>query len=992
MADPGTAQYSVQHALRLLLNRINTLLISPPLPLVKAGSSSITPKKPTQDGSCQTDPVDSALVKTKDIQLAERLDAQRQSQIAEATAQANKYARFQTTNANEHIDNPTMSAPNPTNVVIIASIVLVLTLSVMAYGVHFSSITAVRLRDLREKEAASEALASKIRLNTDEPQQTDRLLSLQFESTRTVLYNSPYVRDQDVMKLWNHLVALKLEPPEDEKDGDDDDDDDDNNNDTIVDWMSESFSIHAVVYSCSCAAVVVSLWSDAVWRDDLSLKRPKGQQFAQAWTLVIGVYALGCWFIDVDDGWITGAMCYVFTACFSYLPVFRLVQLIRFRATNQYDLELLKRFLPPPLMTNENLMQTYRHDIQLHSGDDTDDTSSDSSSRTRSHLPRHHQWCVWDRPLPAIPTSKAIGECWQPSKRREFCAPYYGISQQIVMVFEYILVSLTHKEFALVLYESITVFIVSTLLYMSRPDIDALLLPLLGSLFGVVVCVGRLCERSLGEYYLPRPVWVWFALLYSAVCFILGTTSTAGRSDILTDGKELPSLEVGVACRIYLVAFMSVWVWAYGFAELVIMKANVDTLSFQRVIQNVSTWCRTKNGIIAIVIHQGLYVGLFVFAMTEGIVTLLPFAVLFMIIGVLVAPMSLAWCILLYLPLATLLLPSSLLLSEVPMGVVLATISSVMNGPILEQAKLLLDAHYTVTIGGMLSLGVAMNYMFTEFWIIYMQTFSRNIRTAMGFAHALAMYLLMVALHVVAENENHSLLYLMYSLSACAALILSCQAFYPLLLNVSGLQSVAKEIVPVQTLSGMAFTEMETKGLSKAGINILVKKRKKMKRAESLKDQGILISNYMSLGGWEWLLYMLGLRTIFLVNENVIIRQVASLCVIIPIVSITYRYYRTWLCLSMDVIALCFATVARENILMILCLVLVVFHVVSHMLIKASKMVLFPAMIALVMAGAGGLIKVLQNTIDTNDAINDLYEEQAIWHLFRYINEHFEQL
>ncbi|KNC70364.1 hypothetical protein SARC_17112, partial [Sphaeroforma arctica JP610] len=67
----------------------------------------------------------------------------------------------------------------------------------------------------------------------------------------------------------------------------------------------------------------------------------------------------------------------------------------------------------------------------------TDDADSDAASsgdaeiRTRvsaRKTPGESAWCMWERPIPAIPTSETLSACWEPSKRREFSAPYYGVS------------------------------------------------------------------------------------------------------------------------------------------------------------------------------------------------------------------------------------------------------------------------------------------------------------------------------------------------------------------------------------------------------------------------------------------------------------------------------------------------------------------------------------------------------------------------------------
>ncbi|KNC77729.1 hypothetical protein SARC_09818 [Sphaeroforma arctica JP610] len=199
--------------------------------------------------------------------------------------------------------------------------------------------------------------------------------------------------------------------------------------------------------------------------------------------------------------------------------------------------------------------------------------------------------------------------------------------------------------------------------------------------------------------------------------------------------------------------------------------------------------------------------------------------------------------------------------------------------------------------------------------------------------------------------------------------------------------------MPVENFGGMALggdVETDHAQMGKAGLGAIVKRRKKAKRAEDLKDQGIIISNYMALGGWEWALYVVALRSVYLVNENTIIQQVASLCVVAPILSITYRYFRTWLCMSMDVVALVCATQARARVLMVYCLVLLVFHIITVMIIQVKRAALFPVVITLAMAAAGALIHALQ-TNESDEELGDLYEEALILDTLEYINSIFDK-
>ncbi|KNC70341.1 hypothetical protein SARC_17134, partial [Sphaeroforma arctica JP610] len=123
--------------------------------------------------------------------------------------------------------------------------------------------------------------------------------------------------------------------------------------------MGDNLTIQAVVYGVSCGVVLLSLWSEAVWTADLKVRRPETKRYAQSWILVMMCYSMGVWFMEVDEGYLPGVVCYVLTACLSYMPVWRLVQLVRYRMPIQHDLRLLKHILPPPLMTNENLTQKY---------------------------------------------------------------------------------------------------------------------------------------------------------------------------------------------------------------------------------------------------------------------------------------------------------------------------------------------------------------------------------------------------------------------------------------------------------------------------------------------------------------------------------------------------------------------------------------------------------------------------------------------------------
>ncbi|XP_063931486.1 uncharacterized protein LOC135143543 isoform X2 [Zophobas morio] len=417
-----------------------------------------------------------------------------------------------------------------------------------------------------------------------------------------------------------------------------------------------------------------------------------------------------------------------------------------------------------------------------------------------THL-RHRRG--WDRPLPYLPTWRFLDE-WQPSKRREVMSPVFALCCECVHCLDYGLFTFNALECCKLLYVKAAFTLCAFMLY--RLQHTSLLLYFL--IYGALTLVTLFCNiiDRFAPYEWLRPLWVYGVFMYSCVLLAIGNT--------ISDNEEI--------IFPFHTAFIPLFSVSFAYILLSIMNPQIRYCTYKDVILGLSSWIRTKCGIMCTGAHIFIYTCLYLFSLTNGVWTLKPLCIVGLLVGVLIVPINFGFCLLVHLPISLLLISSSVHLSTLDQMYALDLLEKVISGPLLEQARLALDIHCTSGIAGLLSFLLWFWHVFTLLWTSYLTLRSRTARYAMALFIYFFHYFVAVVLLAVAEKETNSMLHFVQTLLAFGSFFVGLQPSLPFMLNIDCAKTVAKITLPIGNITNLLTGEVEfgayMKDLKKRGL------------------------------------------------------------------------------------------------------------------------------------------------------------------------------
>eukprot|EP01134_Creolimax_fragrantissima_P007260 CFRG7260T1 len=511
----------------------------------------------------------------------------------------------------------------------------------------------------------------------------------------------------------------------------------------------------------------------------------------------------------------------------------------------------------------------------------------DGKPMKRSIMTRLPKYCPGQQPgfwqnrgIPQILTRSEL-YTWTPSVRRELCAPFYAFPFSVVMVVDYSLYRLTPQFFTTVVSCLLGVWGCAHV-FLERVCLSWLVLVVVGCEVCLLSLSVHRIQARLDLVY-PwfcsiKPVWPAAVVVYSGFAFAWGCVSLCSKTEVL---------------------------------------------------QNVGKWIRTPTGLAAVVVQAMFFAALYIFGLIVGEMLLIPVAMVGLGLAIIMAPITRMWCILFHLPIGFLLLVSSMHLDKFDKGVLLQTISHYLSGMFLEYAKLLLDVHYFAVIGGLVCLYSAAGNLFHEFWENYLRAkhMSNAARIVSASLYTAVMYSAAVLLTAFSSVEEHSLLHLLYSLSALGFFFFAMQPFSPYILNTQNTRNLVRQTVQINKVQDIIkgdfsvndyMDEMQESGLKslKKNASSVVKRRTGknveidkfgLTRSTSASDtddskegenndnvnnsSGLFKVHPLPLYGWQAVYIILGMRMSLISADSLFVHIGAVLIVAVGVLGVYFHTY-----------------------------------------------------------------------------------------------------
>eukprot|EP00124_Ichthyophonus_hoferi_P003987 Ihof_evm2s391 gene=Ihof_evmTU2s391 len=374
---------------------------------------------------------------------------------------------------------------------------------------------------------------------------------------------------------------------------------------------------------------------------------------------------------------------------------------------------------------------------------------------------------------------------WQPLKRRELGNPVFAGVHALIMLVDYGWLRLDGVSLLCTLISNTAVVAAAWVHYDMYPGTSLvyLLVAATHHLLGLSVSVlERLQDRSSR----PAPIWP-YALLLGACCQLL-----VAAYSIHEDVHEPLVLSGGL-----LFSFTFIYVL------LVLIQPSAGRCHFGHIVTHMGEWLRTPAGSVAIGFYMFVYSCMYAFSVITTVETLLPLSVFSLILGAIIMPVNTSWALCVHAPLGLFMLLASLRLNNLPVPWLLSILRQYLPAPLLAQVEIVLDVHYTSAVTGLAYLSLALVHLFTCMWQTYLDINRGHIRTGFGIIHMASFYTAGLMIVGVAQHEK-SMVHLLESLCAGAALVFAMHPCLPLVLNVASAKDLMRKAVPLDRLQDVA--------------------------------------------------------------------------------------------------------------------------------------------------------------------------------------------
>jgi hypothetical protein len=236
---------------------------------------------------------------------------------------------------------------------------------------------------------------------------------------------------------------------------------------------------------------------------------------------------------------------------------------------------------------------------------------------------------------------------------------------------------------------------------------------------------------------------------------------------------------------------------------------------------------------------------------------------------------------------------------------VITTLTSVIAGPLVEQFKVVFDAHYAATIAALACVAVVWVQAEYAAWrVLAALAPCPLVARPAALAYAAAQYMAAVVALVWTQYEAHTLLYVLESgvaLGLCAAAV---QPFAGVRVNVDGEGEGAGD-TSTSTSEVLEGGGVDLQAAAKLGFQGLrdARRAKKARAGSAQNGPGMVVRAPLMLGGWRWVAYALGLRWGAIAGANSIVHVASVVAVVAATMAVHRQTFSTMLGLAMDLVA-----------------------------------------------------------------------------------------
>jgi hypothetical protein len=262
------------------------------------------------------------------------------------------------------------------------------------------------------------------------------------------------------------------------------------------------------------------------------------------------------------------------------------------------------------------------------------------------------------------------------------------------------------------------------------------------------------------------------------------------------------------------------------------------------------------------------------------------------------------WIAAAYVPIAAVFLGATLRLADDAPSPVITTLTSVIAGPLVEQFKVVFDAHYAATIAALACVAVVWVQAEYAAWrVLAALAPCPLVARPAALAYAAAQYMAAVVALVWTQYEAHTLLYVLESgvaLGLCAAAV---QPFAGVRVNVDGEgEGAAGDTSTSEVLEGGG---VDLQAAAKLGFQGLrdARRAKKGRAGSAQNGPGMVVRAPLMLGAWRWVVYALGLRWGAIAGANSIVHVASVVAVVAATMAVHRQTFSTVLGLAMDLVA-----------------------------------------------------------------------------------------